>query len=65
MMRDLSQRLQHSGAVTGQVLQIVAAHGELIERVAQPAADAHVLRRLQIERGARNPASFGRSRAMM
>ena len=41
------QRRQHGRAVVGQILHVVAAHGELIERGAVAPAHAHVLRRLQ------------------
>jgi hypothetical protein len=55
----LLQLLEHLGARSVQIVQVVAAHGELILRGAVAAADAHVLRSLQVQRGAGHPRQFG------
>ena len=43
---------EHLGGKLIEVVQIVALHGELILSVTLPAADAQILRGLQIQRGA-------------
>ena len=45
--RDVAQLLEHARRKRCQILQIVAAHRELILRVALPAADAKILGGLQ------------------
>ena len=40
------------GANSIEIVQIVALHGELVLRVALPAADAQILRGLQVQGGA-------------
>ncbi len=57
--RDGFQLLEHVGRKGDQVLQVVAAHGELIEGGAIASADAQVLGGLQIERGAGDPCELG------
>ena len=54
-----AQLLEHAGRVLDQILQIVAAHGELVVRGAGAAAHAQVLRGLQNEQGARHARQFG------
>jgi hypothetical protein len=54
---DDVDRLQSSPAsseIVDQIRQIIALHGELIFGVALPAADADILRGLQIQGGARH-----------
>ena len=50
--RNGLQLLDHLGGKPIEIVQIVALHGELILGVALPAADAQILRGLQIQRGA-------------
>ena len=57
--RDRFQLLEHLGREGNEVLEVIAAHGELIERSAIPAADAQVLGGLQKERGAGNSGELG------
>ncbi len=54
--RDCSQLLEHARRIGDQILQVVAAHGELILRGAVAAADADVLVGLQVKGGAGNPS---------
>ena len=55
---DGFQLLEHAGRVSDQILQVVAAHGELVLRGAVPSADAQVLGGLQVEGRAGNPGEL-------
>ena len=52
MMRNGLELFDHLGGKLIEIVQIVALHGELILRVALPAADAQILRGLQVQGGA-------------